>query len=546
MKVKVMAVHTFLAFHCCWPFPSCADQLLLDDGMYLECRVLEERSDEILIEVQGMQLGLPRSRVKKLEKATQADNALVRGDELLAEGKYGEAVVSYVKALQDKPEEARAKIAAVENRVPTLSLEEQASYFRVQSKAEDLSQEQRSSVKTRLTQILLKRAAEAIEHQEISKANAWLEEAWTVSPEDRDVALAYARLLLSQDRNDPRIGAIVKPCVYSNPDDLEVLEIFAAQAVDSDPWPVLKLVYPNGQLLPRVAESGKMRSILADVLLACFNSKAYPFDAPFGRISCYERLMDLKPRTSPLPLLLYKAEHNPTSAQAHYDLGHYYHTYEDYGKAIDALEYSIRLRYDEQAVQLLQSSKESFEGTELPKARGYLEEKLPEEAQEICEAVLEKVPESVSAYSFLEEVRRLSRCEYCQGTGKDICASCDGTGEIILYEPVTYIGPPLSNGQLERVRRIRREYGPGPVLILEQERIGIDSARRQLKKMAEDYDKYEWAFDRACPDCQGTGLLGQECPYCKGQGVLKSAYPRPISVDVSQVRRLLRESSYDQ
>ncbi|MFH0795108.1 MAG: hypothetical protein V2A74_13870, partial [bacterium] len=114
MKTPGLFLFSFYFVCVCFPVQVFADRIVLKDGREIEGRIRDESSEQVVIEFQGVDLVFPRSNVKSLEKASAADNALSHGDELLAAKKFKEAITVYKGALQAKPEEARAKIAAAE------------------------------------------------------------------------------------------------------------------------------------------------------------------------------------------------------------------------------------------------------------------------------------------------------------------------------------------------------------------------------------------------------------------------------------------------
>lgn len=563
MKKKNLCLLIFLLLSFLVLFSPYADRITLDDGRIIEGRIRNESGDRIIVETKGVEFTFPRSKVKKIEKLSEADNALLLGDELFASKKYGEAIKSYKEALKEKPEEAQVKIKTVESAIDelekikyeekkkalaTLPLEDQAKFLENQLMNSNLPEDEVSLIKSQLAQILLKQAEDAKDRIDFTKCQELLEKACTLSPETREIAKTYVSFMVEQNKNDPNLFVILKPYVMKHPDDLEILELFVIGIWKSDPGYVLKVLYSDNKLRPDVTE--KIKALLPDILLACFNSQPYPSDAPFDAISCYEHLIAIKSDTSPLPLLKYKVRQNPNSTQAHFDLGNYYYKQGDWISAVNSFQKSYQFSQDENTLKILKSAKESLEKNYLEKAQQYLNEKKPEKAQEMCEIILSNIPDSKQAYELLQQVRLLARCETCQAKGIINCPECYGVGKISSIE--TY-------KEYEKINVVKISVRDKVFDAYQCKRCGgIVGFPFQDNMYAEDVNEiaskakkcscpnlkfYSYDFSgrekertvyHNCSRCNGVGNLGT-CSLCKGTGLVELQQPRATIIDISRL-----------
>jgi tetratricopeptide (TPR) repeat protein len=588
MKIRPAILPVCLAACCLSVIPCFADRVILNDGREFECRIQEEASDKITVEMKGVKVTFVRSQIKEIVRekapAAETDTALTQGDSLFAAGDYDQALQAYRKALETKPEEARARIAAVEKAIveehlrnldselSALSLTDQIERLRSQLKEPDLRPEIASPVQERLIRALLKAAKDAEDHLNGPKAERLFQEAWDASPKDREIAWSYALFLQKQDPKDPRIGRVLRPYLIANPEDVAAADLFAETTMRSDPWFVLKVLYPNGQLRPDA--TSKTQGLLPDLLRTCFDSnQPPPADAPFGPASCYERLMALEPTTPRLPLLLYRIREDPKSAQAHHDLGRYYYEEGDLPKAIEALEESVRIQEAAAARQTLTAARESFEKSQIEKAQQELGKKRPEEAQKICEAVLRIIPASASAYELLQKTQSLQQCRSCGGSGRVLCKACQGTGRLTEREPLQAEVPFYDVLESDRVwvqdnsqtppkkldltipRTVKCKkcgavwpQGGGSLVSIDEDLPTLDTYLSRMQAFRSRFRqcprcKFETltttqmkTTSSVCPQCNGAGGFGA-CPVCNGAGMTALKHPRPTTVDVSRFQK---------
>jgi DnaJ-class molecular chaperone len=91
-------------------------------------------------------------------------------------------------------------------------------------------------------------------------------------------------------------------------------------------------------------------------------------------------------------------------------------------------------------------------------------------------------------------VRGQTYCLHCRGTGRETCASCQGSG---ILEP-------------EKVRMNQLRHAAGKLQVL----LGVSDARMHDST---------WMKSNRCKRCRGTGAL--PCKHCNGTGVLGPGAP---------------------
>ena len=321
-----------------------ADRVIMKNGREIECVVIEETDAKVEIEAQGTRLSLPRSQVKAVERADPADNALRQGDALFAAGQHEEAIALYRQALATRPEQARAKIAAVEaaiNQAMDREIEGMApdaaeTYLRARAIDSSLSAAQLAHARSQLARFLMKQADEAAKRVDYRQSRKCLEEAWRLAPDTPGLALALVREIQRDGARTGEVVDILRPYVAGNPNDLEAAGLLIGHIWESEPWMALKLVYPGNTIRPDATPEMKQR--LPKVLLACFRSMPYPIEAPFDQVSCYERYLELEPNADRAPLFLARAKKEPNNLQHVYDLAEYHEQQNNLDKAKTTFE----------------------------------------------------------------------------------------------------------------------------------------------------------------------------------------------------------------
>jgi tetratricopeptide (TPR) repeat protein len=241
-----------------------------------------------------------------------------------------------------------------EQQKENLSLEETEKQLKQELAKENFPPEKVATVKMQLTEVLIKRAKTEMIYMNQSKCTQLLEEAWNLSPQMPEVVIPLARSLLGLHKEE-QAELILKAYVKYNPDDMEALKLYVRAVYKKNPWDALKLCYPNKQPHPKTTES--LLIFIPDVLLACFNARSEPpDDAPFDRIGCYERLIEMKRETSPLPILQHKVKMNPNSAGELIALAKYYYGQQEYFEAVAILQKSIDIKPTIEAKELLQQA----------------------------------------------------------------------------------------------------------------------------------------------------------------------------------------------
>lgn len=439
---------------------SHADRLVLKNGKKIECVIVHEADSYLVVHTSECNLTVGRLLVQAVQRSGADENAILEGDEQFRRGKFDEAIWDYQKALESKPDEARKRIENAEKAMAerlartmtpeeshagSLTLEEQERDLREKLTQRSLPAETASSFRSQLTEVLLKRAQAASSRLQEGESTKLLVEAWKLSPMDPNVAVTLGRTLAMANESE-KAARVLAPYLEQHADDLEALELYVRIVGGQDPWAVLRLLYPNGKLRPSLSQA--MKDSLPGLLLTGFRSKKEPADAPFDRGGCYERLMELKPGTSPLPLLQYRVEANPDSVEALNALARYHMDKGAFPEAIRLLRKSVSFAGLSGTKELLARAQDRYIQAQQARADKFMDQNNPEEAQQVYEETLKTIPESKPTQDKLALVRRMGRCPTCNGIGQSLCAACQGRGIKEGEKPleaVTYL-----NGYLYR------------------------------------------------------------------------------------------------
>ncbi|MCX7001282.1 MAG: hypothetical protein NT106_13465 [Candidatus Sumerlaeota bacterium] len=536
-------------FFILMPILSFADNVYLNNGQVITGHIKKEESEQVIIESRGTAFPIPRSKIIKIEKVTDEENIFRQGDELFARREYDKAIEAYKGVIKINPEKANLKIQEarqawledMEKSLAGKSIEYAEKILRQELK--DLGNDENSLpvIKKTLTRILMKKAQKTTNEVDVKGNLTCLQEAYDLSSDDPEVALTYIHALQRYytDSHNEKMVQVLKSFVNKHPENIEAVELLATQVWKKNPWEALALLYPNNAPHPQATKN--MKALLPEVLLACFNTKPYPKDAPFDKCSCYERLMAIKPDVSPLPLLQFKVSLNPHSPADLFNLGNYYLQQQQYEKAVEFLSKSASIENREEVIKSLSVAKEIFEKESLEKAKIFLENKNPYESQLVCERFLQLIPENKNILQMLQKVCYIDRCSNCNGVGQNQCSKCIGSGkvyinqqaeeDIVAYQLIegknSIITDPrtgkTTNFKTYKCKYCGFEYGVNMNYPLKKCPMCGKGGKTivQKKVMVQ------------CDNCSGTGYKGV-CSSCKGTGLITLEKPRKSIILLSQ------------
>jgi len=326
MKIKIF---NFIILVFISSILSFSDKVIMNDGRTIDCIIKREDPDKIIIDSFGVEISIPRSNIKNIEKLSQEESAMVRGDKFLEDKKYEDAIKAYQELMSIDSEKAKAKITNAqklwiedtEKQLSGISLDEAENKLREQLKNITQSSESFSSLEMVLLRILLKQAEAAHDKVDYEKSMKYLDEAWKLSSDNPRLTLDFVREIEKYKYAEERTVSILRSYVKKNPEDIEAIDLLVEHIWNKYPWEALSYVYLNNSLNPKATK--KMTNLLPQLLLACFNSKPYPVNAPLDRVTCYERYLELNPNADKVPLLKARIEKEPENPQYLYDYALY-------------------------------------------------------------------------------------------------------------------------------------------------------------------------------------------------------------------------------
>lgn len=420
-----------------------ADEVTLSSGKIVVGILVRENPQQVVIDTAAGRATLPRSTVAQVRRSAPGANALLRGDMLLKAGKYDEAVSSYRQAAGTLPAESAERIAAAKKMyveadsaksarfvgsLAALAPAQQALKLREQLAQKGLSPEQRRQFTMLLVRALVQEEKSATDSQQEQRSLELLLEIVDLAPETPDAAFRVAQHLGRAGTMDARVEAVIAEYAKRHSDDSKTFECYVEYLAGRDPWAAIRMIYPDGQISPRVGE--RTRALLPGILLACFNRDPYPADAPFDRLSCYERLIALKPGISPLPLLELKVQSNPGSAPDLVRLADYWLREGEQARAIPLLRSSLAIEDRPETRQMLASATTNAETQICSASQELLQRNKVYEAQATCEQGLASIPESKNLADMLRRILQLEECGACERTGGVKCTVCAGKGSV--------------------------------------------------------------------------------------------------------------------
>jgi len=556
------------------------DYIELKDGRAFEGCIRNETDKSLSIESQGSLFTLPFSSISRVMRASDCKNHLLEGDQFLEAGVLDKAILSYRNAYGADPEKARVKIEEVYSRLLE-QMETQLEGADVNTIRAKLTGDDRGMmdferviIRKLISGYLMRCSRKAEDEIDYKQSLSLLEEAWLLDPDYPGLCLNYVRGLDRYSPGDVRINHILKTHMKRHPEDMDAVEFLVYHVWKKDPWKALELLYPGKAPHPRATEG--MRKLIPGVLLACFQSDHCPRDAVMNRSECYEHLMDLRPDTSPLPLLEHQVMKEPRSARGYFQLGEYYYNLRKFDKAIPCLKEALSLEESEPTRHILTRACEYHEKIELREIRALLKKGQITEAQTRCENLLLLVKHSPGGYQLLQHIVYLDFCPVCGGRGKAPCKRCGGTGQIKskktieekrkILEPVSIseiekkiraFAPHLWKAYMLRYRDERIHtititgpaknkifdlmiFGSNPTRAFRcnecDSYIMIDNPSMLDQKCpicgeeGDSFTKTVTASER-CPDCGGTGVKGV-CQNCGGSGVIRRKIPRKSSINM--------------
>lgn len=328
--------------------PAPGDIVTLTNGQEIFGVIAAEDDDTISLSVSGSLLTFPRSRITGIVRNTEAANMLYRGDELLVEGRFAEAIHHYKLGIEAEPELARQKITAarqwmtreVDRRLAVEGLDAVEREIRAKLAVRTLPQGEREEHEIRLAHVLYVRGRLFTDHMELEKAVETFRQAWKLSPETPGLAVAYGTALLDT-RQHVEACRVLDEANRLDPDDMKVVQLYVDQFARSHPWICLRMLYPGGQAHHRLTAS--LRHVLPSMMLAAASSRPYPAEAPFDREDLLRRYLELEPTGDQAPLFEVRMEKNPAEPRIPFEMALYLIDRQRYKEAREVLDRVERL-----------------------------------------------------------------------------------------------------------------------------------------------------------------------------------------------------------
>ena len=554
-----------------------ADEIVLSNGKTIEGTVIQEFPDSVKFKMGSSTVSFPRSRISSISKDERPEQGPVveeqREESLLRSGRYAEAYLLLTdEGIPLSPE----RLDLLRQTISRWDSDLAAGYRNVskvalKSEIERLEREvspampepKRTDISRRLAHARMALAGKGMVYISRKDAIEQLERARESVRDIKGLNLLLVNLLPPAERQAKGYG-ILKTSMALHPDDTGIIDWALECGWQNDPWTMLSVVCPNGVTRPAATE--KMKESSPDVILACFNHKPYPSNAPFDRMECYEHYMDMRPDADPGVWVALKIEAGHPLARP---VVRWAEWSERQGDLLGAV-----LAYDAGESQLDASGISPTYAGKIGNV--YEQQKVNwqrelahqltrhdyEAAHVIALRILTVYPdqtETARAVRELTAVRDACRqcdrgrvtCRNCGGDGKCTefrsvtCMNCEGGGAFILYPTVgcshcggdgqdaskgewSKLGKMDTNGdgelsyeELERGHRCDMCGGSGRIRISgEGKRIPCEDCKAT--------GKVRVPIEVRCDTCRGSGKV--TCPTCRGALYNLRQSPRPPTI----------------
>jgi tetratricopeptide (TPR) repeat protein len=494
-----------------------ADKAHLTDGKTVEGDVVEDSFGNIMVKTAFGTLSFPKHRVRAIEKDTIASNSLLRGDHLLASGKYDEAEVAYKAVLATDPQAAQERLASlrrtrrelVERKLQSFSGEARKQAIQTMLVNGQIDAEQQSMLKFELARLILAEANTAIDQMNVPAAEKLINEGCPRAKGDPDLELGYAKAIAKIAPKDTRINSLLRDSVTQDPSNREAVEEYLQRIGAQSPWDAIRLLLPLG--VPRRDATPMMLKMLPQVLLACYNSHPYPPDAPFDRITCYQHYMKYAENASPEPLVRAQIESGGNPYQSLLRWGTWCTSVGDNPTALLSFAAAVRVAITDAdrkiAEEKASAQTDVFIQSISTKVGDLLKKRQWDDAHYQVLAAIQVLP----GHPQLESLKKdktayLDNCFKCNSTGSVICSRCNGTRRVVTRtwkEPCARCG---GRGKFANKDDIPVE--PGEFMVM-------------VWGTRDSNGKEQWN----CPSCSGTGQATRsdtaQCPDCSGKGIVE-------------------------
>jgi len=401
---------------------SHSDEVIRKNGDVIECVILKENQDSLVIEKDGQKITLPSSVYASYTKVDETENMIRKGDSSFEKGSYLEAIHFYNIASKTRPgavkektrearkdliEETRGKYAGIDN------LDRIERELREKLDSEKPDSDMYSPVRDQLTILLMIKAERAEDRVAYMKSVMYLIEAHQMSPDMGEPLEALVSFLSRNTKYNYMIPDILVPHINTHTDDIQSINAFMEYIEYAEPWQVLQVFFPDGR--PYRNATPEMKEHMEKALRECFHSHLYPEEVPFDRITCYEHIMNLNPQASPLPLLLLKVESDSENPDNHHNLARYYVKQEQYEKAMGSFQKALDLNHNPSIASELEEAKVLREKKEISQIESLIRNNRRYLAQVQCKKLLAWMPESKRGQNLLAKSRFTGSISY-QGT----------------------------------------------------------------------------------------------------------------------------------
>jgi hypothetical protein len=511
------------------------DVIHLKNGNRTEGVVESESGSTVHLLVRGSRISVPRGDILRIEPAGEGANDLIRGDSLLAQGKYDEAIRAYRyapgvaaevtrerirNAEKSRDEKQRRAVGTLESSLDRMVAEDQEVALRREIAADVWPEDVSQRMKSRLADLLLEKSAAARRRLDWSEAYSQLLDAWKLAPDRHDVVLPLAKFAIDKNEDVTTVTAILLPYLREHADDMEAAELLCLHEWERAPFDVLAVLCPGGHMNPR-ATAG-MLDLLPKVLLACFRAQPYPADAPFDRAGCYERYLAVVPKADRRPLYEARMQQEPRNPRHPFDLATYLI---GQGKLAEARNALLDVQELDPSYNMVAAHIENLDATVLKQKIATLERVISQ--REVAFRTLAAVLQKESAVD----------------SGTDLAQARDLLA-LLARRPVRGVAksPTVYCAELELYRDTLERALPDAVAIAFHIRTQRDVAVARQRTVLRDTSAY--SRGAAYPGLSGSASGASETPSPQGgSGTLNGRRRAGGSSQVSQARAPSRPSS---